>query len=103
MEDINKEDIQKLADEFLEAANGGTVTESARLCALLLLAGKGFFGKKNKDRNDICDIEKLQKFFASKGYKFIPGFGDQPNVFIGPDGLPYGNDYMCMLIQERKI
>ena len=31
MEDIRKEDIQKLADEFLEAANGGTIKESARL------------------------------------------------------------------------
>ena len=49
------------------------------------------------------DIERLQEFFASKGYKFVPGFGDQPNVFYGPDGLPYGNDYMCMLIKEGKI
>lgn len=97
------EDTKKLEEEFLEATNGGTISESAALCAQLLLAGKGFFGKANTDRNDICDIERLQEFFASKGYKFVPGFGDQPNVFYGPDGLPYGNDYMCMLIKEGKI
>ena len=38
------EDTKKLEEEFLEATNGGTISESAALCAQLLLAGKGFFG-----------------------------------------------------------
>ena len=97
------DDTKKLEEEFLKATNGGTVSETAQLCTELLFAGKGFFGKVNPDRDDICDIERLQEFFASKGYRFVPGFGDQPNMFYGPDGLPYGNDYMCMLVREDKI
>lgn len=51
----------------------------------------------------MVDIEALQEYFASKGYKFIPGFGEQQNVFIGPDGLPYGNDYIVYLIQNDQL
>ena len=67
------------------------------------VSGEGVFIKSNPDRNDLCDSEKMQEFFASKGYRFVPGFGDQHNVFYGPDGLPYGNDYMCWLLEEGKI
>ena len=44
----------------------------------------------------------MQKLFASKGYKFIPGFGKEMNVFIGPDGLRYGNDYIIYLLENGK-
>jgi len=45
----------------------------------------------------------MQKLFASKGYKFIPGFGKEMNVFIGLDGLRYGNDYIIYLLENGKL
>ena len=45
----------------------------------------------------------MQEFFASKGYKFIPGFGDQMNIFVGPDGLKYGNDYIIYLLNNGQL
>ena len=93
----------KLAEELLEKISGGTVEESAELAATLLVTGNGLFMKVNPGRNDLVDIEAIQEFMAKKGYKFIPGFGDQPNTFIGPDGLPYGNDYIVYMLRENKL
>ena len=91
--------------EELEKIAGGTIDESADLIIPLAAAGYGAFIKTNYDqgRNDLVDIEAMQEFFSSKGYKFIPGFGDQMNVFVGPDGLKYGNDYIIYLLNNGKL
>ena len=91
--------------EELEKIVGGTIEESAELIIPLAARGYGVFVKTNYDagRNDLVDIEGMQKFFASKGYKFIPGFGDQMNIFVGPDGLKYGNDYIIYLLNNEKL
>ena len=39
----------------------------------------------------------------AKGYKFIPGFDKEMNVFIGLDGLRYGNDYIIYLLENGKL
>ena len=96
---------KEISIEELKKIVGGTVDESASLVLPLAIRGYGAFVKVNQDpnRNDIVDIEGMQEFFASKGYKFIPGFGDQMNVFIGPDGLKYGNDYIIYLLENGKL
>lgn len=98
---INKEAINM---EELEKIVAGTIDESARLIIPLADAGHGAFIKNNyPERNDFVDIEKMQEFFASKGYKFIPGFGEQQNIFIGPDNLKYGNDYIIYLLESGQL
>ena len=89
--------------EELKKIAGGTIDESADLVFHLAIAGYGAFTKVNKDRNDIVDIEKMKEFFASKGYRFIPGFGDGMNVFVGPDGMRYGNDYIIYLLENGQL
>ena len=91
--------------EELEKIVGGTIEESAELIIPLAARGYGVFVKSNYDagRSDLVDIEGMQKFFASKGYKFIPGFGDQMNIFVGPDGLKYGNDYIIYLLNNGQL
>ena len=91
--------------EELEKIVGGTIEESAELIIPLAARGYGIFVKSNYDagRSDLVDIEGMQKFFASKGYKFIPGFGDQMNIFVGPDGLKYGNDYIIYLLNNGQL
>jgi hypothetical protein len=96
---------KEISIEELEKIVGGTIEESAELIIPLAARGYGVFVKTNYDagRNDLVDIEGMQKFFASKGYKFIPGFGDQMNIFVGPDGLKYGNDYIIYLLNNEKL
>lgn len=53
---------------------------------MLGLKGCGKFVKINPDRDDMVDIEALQEYFASKGYKFIPGFGGEQNVLSDRTG-----------------
>ena len=97
-------DKDSISMEELEKIVAGTIDESARLIIPLAIAGHGTFIKNNyPERNDFVDIEKMQEFFASKGYKFIPGFGDEMNVFVGPDNLRYGNDYIIYLLENGKL
>lgn len=93
----------EISIEELKKIVGGTIDESADLVLHLAIAGYGAFVKVNKDRNDIVDIEKMKEFFASKGYRFIPGFGDEMNVFVGPDGMRYGNDYIIYLLENGML
>ncbi|MBO7677027.1 MAG: hypothetical protein J6S49_05895 [Erysipelotrichaceae bacterium] len=99
---LNKDEI---TIEELEKIVGGTVDESAQLILPLAIRGYGAFIKSNYDqgRNDLVDIEGMQEFFASKGYKFIPGFGETQNIFVGPDGLKYGNDYIIYLLETEQL
>ena len=96
---------KEVSIEELEKIVGGTIEESAELIIPLAARGYGVFVKSNYDagRNDLVDIEGMQEFFASKGYKFIPGFGDQMNIFVGPDGMKYGNDYIIYLLNNGKL
>ena len=96
---------KEVSIEELEKIVGGTIEESAELIIPLAARGYGIFVKSNYDagRSDLVDIEGMQKFFASKGYKFIPGFGDQMNIFVGPDGLKYGNDYIIYLLNNGQL
>lgn len=98
-------DNKQMTIEELEKIVGGTVDESAALVIPLAAAGHGVYIKSNfaQGRNDLVDIEGMQAFFASKGYKFIPGFGEEMNVFIGPDGLRYGNDYIIYLLNNGQL
>jgi hypothetical protein len=98
-------DNKQITIEELEKIVGGTISESAALVIPLAAAGHGAFIKTNYDqgRNDLVDIKGMQEFFASKGYRFIPGFGEQMNVFIGPDGLRYGNDYIIYLLENGQL
>ena len=83
---------------------GGTTDESASLAVYLAAYGHGTFFNYNPERGDFIDDEAMVKYFASKGYKFVPAFGDQKqNIFYGPDGLPYGNDYMIYLIENGQL
>ena len=93
----------KLSLEELKEITGGTISESADLIIPLAAAGYGAFIKVNPDRSDIVDIEGMQEFFASKGYEFMPGFGDQQNYFKGPDGMLYGNDYIIHLLNKGQL
>ncbi|MBR0419543.1 MAG: hypothetical protein IJI66_10260 [Erysipelotrichaceae bacterium] len=89
-------DKNEITLEELENVMGGTIEESASLAFSLAVRGYGIFIKPNNDpgRSDIVNIEGMQEFFATKGYKFIPGFGEEMNIFVGPDGMKYGNDYI---------
>ena len=94
----------ELTPEQIEAINAGTTHESAELAVALAAYGYGLFLKYNPERGDFIDDEAMVKYFASKGYKFVPAFGDQKqNIFYGPDGLPYGNDYMIYLIENGQL
>ncbi len=96
---------KELNTEELEKILGGTIEESAALILPLAARGYGLFVKPNYDpeRHDIVDIEGMQEFFSSKGYKFIPGFGDEMNIFIGPDEERYGNDYIIYLLDNGLL
>ena len=94
----------ELTLEQMNQINGRTLHESCDL--MFALAGKGYgpFIKVNKDRDDLLDIEGMQAFFAERGYKFIPAFSDdQQNMFIAPDGMPYGNDYVIYLLKNDQL
>ena len=94
----------ELTEEQIAEVSGGTTGESVDLMLALAAEGHGPYIKINENRSDILDIEGMQKFFASKGYKFIPAFGDQEqNLFIGPDGLHYGNDYIVHLLKTGQL
>ena len=99
------ENKKELTIEDLTEALGGTISESASLIIPIAARGYKLCLKPNEDpdRHDIVDIEGLQEFFASKGYKFIPGFGEEQNVFIGPDGNRYGNDYIIHLLDNGLL
>ena len=99
---------KELTQEELKEILGGTIDESATLLAELMCAGYDGrkFIKNNYEENgrtDLINIEALQEFFASKGYKFIPGFGEKQNIFVGPDGLKYGNDYIVYLLKNGQL
>lgn len=98
-------DNKEMKIEELEKIVGGTIDESADLIIPLAAAGYGAFIKSNFEagRTDLVDIEGMQKFFASKGFKFIPGFGDQINVFVDSEGMRYGNDYIIYLLNNGKL
>ena len=98
-------DTKEITIEELEKIVGGTIEESADLIIPLAMRGYGAFIKSNYEqgRNDLVDIEGMQEFFASKGFKFIPGFGDEMNVFVGQDGLKYGNDYIIYLLESGQL
>ena len=100
---LSPEERKKLEDEILAQAAGGTRTEDNELLVWLLCAGKGSFIKDHYDGEGTLDYNKVSAFFASKGYKFIPGGDHDQNVFIGPDGLRYGNDYMVYMLQNKMI
>jgi hypothetical protein len=89
--------------EELEKVVGGTISESADLVIPLAAAGHGTFLTADTGRPDIIDIEGMKRFFAEKGYEFIPGFGDQQNYFKGPDGMLFGNDYIINLLNTGQL
>ena len=94
----------ELTLDQLHEINGGTMDESGLLLVELSCAGYGPFIKYNPDRMDFIDIEGMTEFFKERGYTFKPGMDEKTqNVFIGPDGLPYGNDYIVHLLQEGKL
>ena len=94
----------ELTPEQIEQIKGGTINESCDLMLALAAEGYGPYIKVNENRNDLLDIEGMQAFFAERGYKFIPAFGDQEqNLFIAPDGMPYGNDYVIYLLRNGQL
>lgn len=94
----------ELTEEQIAEISGGTTHESVELMLALASRGNGTFLKINDDRDDILDIEGMKECLAAKGYKFIPAFGEQElNMFIGPDGLPYGNDYIVHLLKTGQL
>lgn len=94
----------ELTEEQIARISAGTSGESVDLMLALAAEGYGPYIKVNENRNDLLDIEGMQEFFASRGYKFIPAFGDQEqNLFIAPDGLPYGNDYIIHLLRNEEL
>ena len=94
----------ELTPEQIEAISAGTTHESAALAIALAGHGYGLFMKYHPEREDAIDDEGIKELFAKKGWKFVPAFGDQEqNVFYGPDGFPYGNDYIIYLIESGKF
>ena len=94
----------ELTPEQIKAINAGTTKESADLAVALALNGYGFFWGYHPERGDIVDDEGIKELFAKKGWKYVPAWGDQEqNVFYGPDGQPYGNDYIINLIETRQF
>ncbi|MBQ3460684.1 MAG: hypothetical protein IJH14_08455 [Solobacterium sp.] len=94
----------ELTEEQIARISAGTSGESVDLMLALAAEEYGPYIKVNENRNDLLDIEGMQEFFASRGYKFIPAFGDQElNLFIAPDGLPYGNDYIIHLLRNGGL
>ena len=81
----------------LEHVTGGTFGETFMLVLWLHQKGYGNFAT-----DDNIDYDKLNSFFASKGYKFIPS-EDEPNVFIDRDGVRYGQDYIDNLIKTQQL
>ena len=100
------EEKKKLTREELEEIYGGTYGENFDLLIALGAAGHGIFLRRDKVNNaddTRYDYEGMKAFFAEKGYKFVPGYGNKPNVFIDSEGLPYGNDYIIYLIRNDKL
>ena len=94
----------ELTPEQIEAINAGTTHESAELAVALAAHGYGLFLKYHPERGDAIDDEGIKELFAKKGWKFVPAFGDQEqNIFYGPDGFPYGNDYVINLIETGQF
>lgn len=92
----------KMNDEILENVNGGTFTESRSLAIRLMFNGYGNF-LEEEYTGQFVDYDKLTRFFASKGYKFIPGKDDSTQNYFVKDGIPYGQDYIEYLIQNGTL
>ncbi len=72
-----------IALEDLERVNGGSYIES---CGLAVALSKfGYDDLFKYDGNETIDYDALKKFFASKGYTFIPS-EDDPNLFLDKSG-----------------
>ena len=94
----------ELTPQQVEAIYGGTSHECAELAFELASHGYGVFLKYHPERGDAVDDEAIVDFFAKKGYKFVPAFGDEEqNLFYGPDGMVYGNDYIVNLIKTGQL
>ncbi len=96
-------DKKEMTVEELQQVLGGTIGESADLVLALCAHKYGLFVKHNPGREDLVDVEGLVDFFASKGYKFIPGYGEKTNLFIGPDGMRYCNDVIVEMINNKQF
>lgn len=95
---------RELTPEEIEKITGGSLRQSADLVVLLGFHGYGWYVTDSSGRNDLIDLEGMKKFFASKGYRFIPGMSDdEQNYFEGPDGTLYGQDYIATLINDYKL
>ncbi len=78
--------MNKMNDEMLENVNGGTDSQSRMLVMYLAFGRYGNFLEKEYT-GDFVDYAKLSSFFASKGYKFIPGKDDSTQNYFAKDGL----------------
>ena len=90
--------MEKINLNELENVNGGTYGKSLSLVVRLAFGG---YGKYMTDNAEI-DFAGMKRFFASKGYKFIPS-EDGQNIFVDREGLKYGQDYIENLIDNEKL
>ena len=94
----------ELTPEQIEQISGGTNRETAYLALALTSHGYGNFINLDFNSGYEVDYEGLKEFFAQKGWRFEPGYGDEKrNIFWGPDGMPYLNEHMIHVIEIGAI
>ncbi len=96
--------MRELSNVELDQVNGSTGRECFDMMLVLGARGYGTFLKVNEGRSDLYDLEGMQACLASKGYSGTMYVDDvNMNIFTGPDGLPYGNDYVVYLLETGQI
>ncbi len=89
--------------EDLELVNGGTIDDTRKLVWELALNNYGSFAKAGPNGGAVADYDKLNSFFASKGYTFLYSeYDDTPNLYA-KDGRSITTDEMIKLINAHTL
>ena len=97
---------KELTEKELIEISGGSKDESWDLVWALAAGGYGAFITKDADSNpdgSLIDYKGMTEFFAKRGYKFIPGYGDEPTTIINPEGIPVGVDYAVYMLRNKQL
>lgn len=98
------ENRRKLTAEEIERIAGGTMKETAMPALELTSLDYGDFILPEDGPGgdfDIADVEAIKKFFAAKGFTFVPSEG--ADYFIGHNGRKFTQDEIPDMMDRGRI